>query len=152
MPEVALLFFAEAATGSPQGTVSALNLDLHKFHGKVPFVADPFAFVAKLIFGPEELDREHKLHFHTTDPDSEPTPLVYEVSFGKPPPPTEPGNRTGATIVGTIQGLEFKKYGKHTTRVYVNDQLVREIRISVKPLDAPELPPGTIAIPEPEDD
>lgn len=124
--------YAEASADST-ATIIGAGIDSFWLE-EVP--ADVGLFLMVRIAGPpDEFEDEHKVAIHLVTPERE-EHEVLQAGFRAPPgtrnPLAVPGSESGMLLPAGI-AFRAEDYGFHTLEVYLDDQRLRSIPISIRP-------------------
>lgn len=135
--KLAYAMLADSAQFTPDGRLWVLGGDIDTLYvPAIPAKQPLLTLVFKVLFAPEECEREHTLRVDVTSPDGTLVKSGESLSFVPHVSPDRPDEDVGVGVPVLIQNQEFQTLGQYVYHILVDDQELAELPLRISPVPA----------------
>lgn len=137
--EVGLAVLADSANVSREGKLNILGIFDRVMVRQVPGPLPPMHLVLRLEARPSDLGTEHTVRVRLQGPDG---PPLFDINGAFTPRSRDPGNGVAVNHIINFGSMPLQHTGRHRVLVFLDDELKREIPLTVAQAPAPPQPHG----------
>lgn len=148
--KLAYAMLADSAQFTPDGRLWMLGGDIDTIYARTLPARHPvLTVVFKVLFTPEECEKEHTVRITLTNPEGATITPDEALSFVPHASPERPGEDVGVGLPAVILGPEFHLLGTHVCHIWVDDQEVSQLPLRIVPAP-PQVPSKKLDVRESE--
>jgi len=126
--ELTYAFLANSAEMSSDGKLYLMGADFNRLLGTYPLTLQSMSLIVKMVFPPEECNREYHFSAEFIAPDGSRLEPYFERNIS-PSVPDEPDRKSSLIILLAINGMTFPTAGTYDVRVLLDGEEKKNLRL-----------------------